>query len=96
MRQLPRDILDYRVQVPNDIVVRVPNDAQSECLERAAPRSIVLSAVVVAHSIDLDHEASFGTIEIDDIAIDWRLTSKLPATQLLASQATPEQTFRIG
>lgn len=89
-----RDHRPDAIKILQDVLVPEANDAEALAFEVSSSSSISLGRVL--SSINFDDQALRRTKEVDDIAVDFDLLSKLESVVLTRAQDAPEFSFRIG
>jgi hypothetical protein len=90
------DALQDRFGLGRYFVVPEPQYTQAVRLKIARAPLVVLDRRSVLAAVELDHEASFVAVEIDDIGRDRVLAAELPAAKARLAQHRPQPVFRIG
>jgi hypothetical protein len=68
--------------VRHNVIVRVANHGQAQGAQYPRSLSIVFDRIGMTFAVDFDHEAQFGTVEIDDVPGNRLLAEKLAAGKL--------------
>jgi len=84
---------DDGLEITEDMLLRNPEHAPTELVERAVTRAIMPRALLVVSPINLDDEAHLGAREVDDALPDDELTPKREPS-LGPGQPAPEPLLR--
>jgi hypothetical protein len=91
----PANLLEHAVQIAHHIAVPESYDGIAVRLDNARPLRIGFLTFGMLPAIDFDDEPAASTDEIPDGRPDRRLKDEFASFELAASQARPEQSFRV-
>jgi len=89
-------IFQHTIEIAQHSIIRVADDEEIERLEITVSQAIFLHlrTMKVAVAVQLDHQGSFGTVEIDNVRSDAVLPTKLETEKLFCTQFGPEKFLR--
>jgi hypothetical protein len=91
-----RNVFDYPIDVFHHVVVPITKNQVTHCFENPCSLSVGLCLNRVLAAVDFHNQASIGTKEIDDEAINGKLSPKFPPAKTAIPQAKPKRALRIS
>jgi len=90
-----RDLLHYRLNVLEHVVVPESQDAESAFVQKRAALLVLLLTVRVLAAIQLDYELGFDAAEVHDVRSDGFLPPKLRVRYLPRPEVIPESVLDV-
>src|SRR3546814_1575061 len=92
--QRGQDHLEHSFRILEDLVVPEPQQGKARALQHPCPFAIVSRRFRMLSSIELDHDSSLKTCEIENVVAERMLPPKFCSVDLPAPQRLPQLVFR--
>jgi hypothetical protein len=96
--QFSQNSLSHYVQVLQNIIVGETEHANSTLGQNSITFFVVheLLQITVLSTISFNGQICLNTEEIKDVSVDWKLSAKSEAVDLMLAENRPEFLFRVG
>jgi len=84
------DHVESSRQIARDDIGWDPNDSVPQLLQIVISLGVVLTLMLVNHTVNLHNQTSLRAEEIDNVRTDWVLAPEAPSSDLPPSQHRPE------